>query len=67
MSNKNKNKSQQDEVKDYWREMEAERKVKDTRAKEFYEDRINDLLEMVGRGKGTRDYELQLVRIAAKN
>ena len=67
MSNKNKNKSQQNEVKDYWREMEAERKVKDTRAKEFYEDRINDLLEMVGRGKGTRDYELQLVRIAAKN
>jgi hypothetical protein len=33
MSNKNKNKSQQNEVKDYWREMEAERKVKDTRAK----------------------------------
>ena len=34
MSNKNKNKSQQNEVKDYWREMEAERKVKDARAKE---------------------------------
>lgn len=62
-----KNKIQQNEVKDYWREVEAEQKVKDTRAKEFYEDRINDLLEMVGRGKGTRGYELQLVRIAAKN
>lgn len=65
MSNKNK-KSQQDAT-NYWREMEAERKVKDTRAKEFYEDRINDLLDLVGRGKGTREYELQLVRIAAKN
>ena len=65
MSNKNK-KSQQDAT-NYWREMEAERKVKDTRAKEFYEDRINDLLKLVGRGKDSHDYELQLVRIAAKN
>ena len=65
MSNKNK-KSQSDGMS-YWRELEAERKVKDTRAKEFYEDRINDLLNLVGRGKDSREYELQLVRIAAKN
>ena len=65
MSNKNK-KSQSDGMS-YWRELEAERKVKDTRAKEFYEDRINDLLKLVGRGKDSHDYELQLVRIAAKN
>lgn len=67
MSNKNKNKSQQDEVKNYWREMEAERKAKDNRAKDFYEDRINDLLKLVGRGKDSSDYEVQLVHIAAKN
>ena len=30
-------------------------------------DRINDLLKLVGRGKDSHDYELQLVRIAAKN
>lgn len=62
-----KNKSQQVDTKDYWREMEAERKAKDNRAMDFYEDRINDLLKLVGRGKESSDYEVHLVRIAAKN
>lgn len=64
MSNKNK-KDQQE--KNYWQEMREEGKAKDARAKAFYEDRINELLDLLGIGKGTRDYDLQLVRIAAKN
>ncbi len=63
----NKNKKDQFEVRNYWQEMRAEIKVKDEHAKVFYEDRVNDLLDLIGRGKGTQDYELQLVRIAAKN
>jgi hypothetical protein len=65
MSNKNKT-SQPTSEKNYWQEQRAELKEKDNRAKAFYEDRINDLLDLVGRGKESRDYELQLVRIAAK-
>ena len=64
MSNKNK---KDQPTKSYWQEMREEGKEKDSRAKAFYEDRINELLDLLGLGKGTRDYDLQLVRIAAKN
>ena len=52
---------------EYWRELDKERRMTDKLDREHYERRINSLLDLVNRGKGTRDYELQLVRIAAKN
>jgi hypothetical protein len=61
------NKKSQESPRNYWREEEAKRKAKDERAKVFYEDRINDLLDLKHRGKGTPDYELNIVRVAAKH
>lgn len=49
-----------------WREMEKRRNEVDKLDREHYERRIDSLLDLRGIGKGTRDYEPALVKIAAK-
>lgn len=51
---------------EYWRELDKERRMTDKLDREHYERRINSLLDLVNRGKGTPDYDPNLVRSAAR-
>ena len=50
---------------EYWRELDKERRMTDKLDREHYERRINSLLDLVNRGKGTPDYDPNLVKSAA--
>ena len=47
---------------EYWREEDRKRREEDKLDREHYERRINSLLDLVGRGKGTCDYDPNLVK-----
>ena len=51
---------------EYWREEDRKRREEDKLDREHYERRINSLLDLVGRGKGTLDYDPNLVKSAAR-
>ena len=51
---------------EYWRELDKEQRMKDKLDREHYERRINSLLDLVKRGKGTREYDPNLVKSAAR-
>ena len=51
---------------EYWRELDKEQRMTDKLDREHYERRINSLLDLVNRGKGTRDYDSNLVKSAAR-
>ena len=51
---------------EYWREEDRKRREIDKLDREHYERRINDLLDLVHRGKGTIDYDPNLVKSAAR-
>ena len=51
---------------EYWRERDKERRMTDKLDREHYERRINNLLDMVSRGKESLDYDPNLVKAAAR-
>ena len=51
---------------EYWRELDKEQRMTDKLDREHYERRINSLLDLVNRGKGTCDYDPNLVKSAAR-
>jgi hypothetical protein len=51
--------------KEYWRERDRELRERNKLDREHYERRINDMLDLINRGKGTRDYDEHLVKAAA--
>ena len=51
---------------EYWHELDKERRMSDKLDREHYERRINSLLDLVNRGKGTPDYDPNLVESAAR-
>ena len=51
---------------EYWRELDKEQRMTDKLDREHYERRINSLLDLVNRGKGTPDYDPTLVKSAAR-
>ena len=51
---------------EYWRELDKEQRMTDKLDREHYERRINKLLDLMNRGKGTLDYDPNLVKSAAR-
>jgi hypothetical protein len=51
---------------EYWRELDKEQRMTDKLDREHYERRINSLLDLANRGKGTPDYDPNLVKSAAR-
>lgn len=51
---------------EYWREKDRQDREINKLDREHYERRINSLLDLVNRGKGTIDYDPQLVKSAAR-